>query len=128
MPPASEIPVTADAPLDDRLKIALPKISCDPEVEVSPTIDEAPLIFDIVFPETFDAGLVGPNDAVSIVIEPAPFVILLKVLFVTVLLGNGVAPSAHRQPLIVVAPEKVMFEKLLRLLTSVPVVVLPKLS
>ena len=87
-----------------------------PEVEESPVILPAPVILVIVLPETVAALL---NDTARPVTALVPAVQLLKVLPVTVLVGEP--PSVLAQPAMVVAPVTVIFEKSLPVFISLTV-------
>ena len=125
VPPPIEMPKTGeDAPLEESPVTVLLRKFWLPAVapEIMPVTAPAPVTLLIVLPDTlFEAKVLSLKLTSRIVTALVPPVTLLNVLFVTVFLDPGVVPSPLLQPLTVVAPVKVRFEKLLPVFVSVTV-------
>src|ERR1043166_7448217 len=123
VPPPIEMPKTGeDAPLEESPVMVLLKKFWFCEVARMPVIAPALVTLVMVLPEQLlFANVLSLKSTRRTVIALVPPVMLLKVLFVTDFLEPGVVPSPLNQPLTVVAPVKVRFEKLLPVFVSVTV-------
>ena len=117
VPPVNEIPDTdEEAPVEDRLLTEFAAKVWMPELVVIPVTAPPPEILATVLLETSaDPEKLTANAVAALV----PQVQLENVFPVIVFIGEP--PSVVAQPAIVVAPVRVMFEKLLLLLISVMV-------
>ena len=116
VPPETSMPVTADAPDEVRPVTVLLVHVCVPEVDSMPVIAPPPVKLLTVLPEIVAEPLKLTARPVMAFVPPTQLLKVLPVMFFT-----GDPPSVLRQPVMVVAPVRVMFEKLLPTLFSVMV-------
>src|SRR5437867_6500808 len=123
VPPVIEMPVTIEeTPVEESPVTVLFEKFWFPEVDKMPVTSPAPATLLMVLPEQLlFANVLSLKPTWRICAELVPATMLLNVLFVTVFLEPGVVPSPLLQPVIVVAPVKVRFEKLLPVFVSVTV-------
>src|SRR6266536_1181903 len=123
VPPVMEMPVTIEeTPVEESPVTVLFKKFWLPDEDVIPVTLAAAVTLLTVLPETlFEANVLSLKPTVKMVTELVPATMLLNVLFVTVFREPGVVPSPLLQPVMVVAPVNVRFEKLLSVFVSVTV-------